>query len=48
MEGWPATAEELQCELIVRETTAERGSDMMRESLRHVEGKSAMRGRVYG
>ena len=48
IEGWPATAEELPCELIVRETTAVRGSGMMRESLRQVEGESSMRGSVYG
>jgi LacI family transcriptional regulator len=48
IEGSPAAAEELRCELVVRETTSERGSGMMRESLRQVEGESAMRGSVYG
>jgi LacI family transcriptional regulator len=48
IEGRPAAAEELRCELVVRETTAERGSGMMRESLRQVEGESSMRGSVYG
>ena len=48
IEGWAAAAEKLQCELIVRETTAVRGSGMMRESVRQREGESAMRGSVYG
>ena len=48
IEGRPAAAEELQCDLVVRETTAVRGSGMMRESVRQREGESAMRGSVYG
>jgi DNA-binding LacI/PurR family transcriptional regulator len=38
LQGWPASSEELRCELVVRETTAVRGSGMMRESVRQVEG----------